>query len=331
MHSSFLKSHEFVILCAIIIFSAAVSLVNPEGFLSLANLFDVLKNSAIFGILSLGVLMVILTGGVDLSFTAVGCFAAYASVLIFKELRFTSLIGIYALAVCIGTALGAVNGFLVHKLRAPAMIVTLGTASMIYSFMLFVFGSTIIFQLPRGLRQFSNASLATVQDPLVGSSSLHPIVLIWLVLALLIHLLLKHTMFGRYIYALGGSPTVCERSGVNIFKLNVMLFSLVGALSGIAAISFASMFRMASPTTFRGQELDVIAAVVLGGTLITGGKGSVLGALLGVILISLIKGSLIMLGIPSEWQKLIVGFLLLIGVAGPIVLPKLRQAKAQRI
>ncbi|HGF7190686.1 ABC transporter permease [Vibrio cholerae] len=324
---AFLKSHEFIILSAIVLYGATVAVINPEAFFTLSTLFDLLKGASIHGILALGVLLVILTGGVDLSFPAVGAFSSYVAILFFKSMGWSSLAGIFAVAIVIGIVLGMVNGFLVHKLRAPAMIVTLGTSSVLYGTLLFAFGSTVIFSLPAALRKFSNAAVVSAES-VAGTTSLHPVVLIWLALAALCFFFLTYTLRGRFLYAAGGSYSVCERAGIHMLGLQIMVFSVVGALSAIAAVSFSGLYRMASPITFLGEELDVIAAVVLGGTSIMGGRGTVLGTLLGVLLITLMKNSLILIGIPSEWQKFMVGVLLLIGVTGPILHQRYKQKSA---
>ncbi len=180
----FLKTHEFIILVFILLYSAMVAVINPEGFLTVPTLFEILKSASIHGILALGVLLVILTGGVDLSFPAVGAFSSYVAILLFKSMGWSSLAGIFLVAIMIGVLLGAINGYLVHKLKAPAMIITLGTSGILYGTLLFAFGSTVIFSLPLALRKFSNASLMTVENGAVGVSSLHPVVLIWFALLL---------------------------------------------------------------------------------------------------------------------------------------------------
>ena len=156
---------------------------------------------------------------------------------------------------------------------------------------------------------------------------MHPSVLLWLVLALVIAWMLRYTMMGRNIYALGGNRSVCERSGVNIFKLDLFVFGVIGILAAIAGVTFSASFRMVTPIAFRGEELDVIAAVVLGGAAITGGKGTVLGTVLGVLLVTLMNNSLILMGIPSAWQKMVIGLLLVIGVGGPVLKQKLAGRK----
>ncbi|GAB2645837.1 ABC transporter permease [Vibrio panuliri] len=326
----FIRSHEFIILVIILGYAALVACINPTAFLTLSTLFDILKSASIYGILALGVLLVILTGGVDLSFPAVGAFSSYLAILLFKTMGWSSLSGIFIVAISIGVVLGLINGFLVHKLRAPAMIITLGTSSILYGALLFGFGSTVLFSLPLALRKFSNASIVTVSDPITGSTALHPVVFIWLGLALLCYLFLTFTMRGRFLYALGGNASVCERSGINMLSIQLLNFAIVGALAAIAAVCFSGMYRMASPITFLAEELDVIAAVVLGGTAIMGGKGTVLGTILGVLLITLMKNSLILIGIPSEWQKFMIGTLLLIGVTSPILSAKYKFYKSQK-
>jgi simple sugar transport system permease protein len=150
-----------------------------------------------------------------------------------------------------------------------------------------------------------------------GSTSLHPAVLILVVLAFGTSWVLSRTTLGRQLYALGGAPDVAERSGVNVRALQYAIYGTVGGLAAIAGVTYASLYRNANPVGLRGAELGVIAAVVLGGAAVTGGRGTVLGALLGVLLVGIVQNSLVLVGLPATWQQVAVGAVLIIGTAVP--------------
>jgi len=126
-------------------------------------------------------------------------------------------------------------------------------------------------------------------------------------------------MLGRSFYAMGGDRESAERAGFNILRTQLIIYGFAGLLSGIGGMIVGALFRQANPFSIVGTELDIIAAAVLGGASIAGGRGSVIGTLLGVVLITIAKNSLVLLGIPSEWQRVIVGFFILLGTAIPMV------------
>jgi len=322
------RTNEFTIFVAIIVVSAIITAINP-AFLSLANIFDLLRLLTVTGILSLGVLLVLISGGVDVSFPAIANVSAFAAATMLLAAQFDgSGIVFYLVATPIGIAMGLLNGFFVARFRVPTLIVTLGTSSLFYGGALFFLGGSSIFTLPRGTIEFSQASLISVPNASgAGSTTLHPAVLILLVLAVLVWLLLTHTTLGRQIYALGGNPTVAERSGVNVRAVQYVIYATVGGLAAIGGVTYASLYRNANPVGLQGGELAVIAAVVLGGALITGGRGSVLGSLLGVLLIGIVQNSLVLVGLPATWQQVAVGVVLIIGTGVPAV-RALRQRRA---
>jgi simple sugar transport system permease protein len=219
----------------------------------------------------------------------------------------------YLLASLIGVTLGLFNGLLIALFKLPTLIVTLGTQSLFRGFLLFFIGGIIIRDIPDGMTAFARSSLLTITAPNGALVNLHVAVLLPLAAGIITWLLLNYTMLGRSVYALGGAPEAAERAGFNIRRTQLFIYAFVGLLSGIAGMTYGALNRQANPFDLVGTELDVIAAVVLGGATITGGRGSVIGTLLGVMLIVIINNSLILVGIPSVWQRVVIGAIIIIG------------------
>lgn len=233
---------------------------------------------------------------------------------ILSELNFEGPIIIaFLLAGAIGLCLGLINAVFIAIFRLPTLIVTLGTLSMFSGFLLTFVGSRQISDLPAPLLQFSRTHIMQYTNENGMTVGLPIAVLITIGVILLVAFILKYTTIGRGIYALGGDTVSAERIGFSVTFLQFAIYSFVGFLSGIAGIIHTSMIRTSNPVDLLGMELIVIAAVVLGGTRISGGHGTVLGSLLGLILVITIQNSLILLGIPSYWQRFVIGALILIG------------------
>lgn len=326
MLKSLSKKTEFLVGMTLVVMSVTIGIINPT-FFTVGNMFDILRSAIVTGIFAMGVLIVIISGGVDVSFTAIGLFGMYVTVKILKAVNFNGTVVVAILiSALIGIVLGLINGFFISRFRLPTLIVTLGTSALYQGFMLFFIDSTYIRDIPEGMTRFSMANLITVSTGDGPKSSLHSAVFLLIAAAILVYILLKYTMFGRGVYALGGSRESAERAGFNIPRIEFTIYGLVGLLAGVAGITFGSLMRQANPFSIVGSELDVIAAVVLGGASITGGRGSVIGAILGVLLITVMNNSLILLGIPSDWQKVVVGVVIIIGTA----LPAIQNRRAER-
>ena len=294
---------------------AVVGTINP-AFWQVSNLFDIARACVVRGLFALGVLSVLAAGGLDVSFTAIAALVMYGLTLAVLDW----VPGLPAIAMLIfggacGAMLGAVNGLLVHVLRAPSLIVTIGTQYVIRGFLLTFVGTALVMNIPAALDGFGRVALLTYRNPDGAVTELPAAVLVLVVAVAVTWLILNRTLMGRGIYALGGSPAIAERLGFDLRRLHVFVFAYAGLLAGVAGIMHVSLNRLANPTDLAGSELDVIAAVILGGTRITGGSGTVLGTLLGVVLITLVKNVLILVDIPSTWQLAIVGaFILLAGL-----------------
>jgi simple sugar transport system permease protein len=307
------KQHEILLAVVVCGFSLFVGLTNG-AFFTLDNLFDLLRSSIVIGILAIGVFVVLASGGIDVSFAAIATFCFYATTKLLLLLGGDgSIFMAFIFSSCLGLFLGLVNAVFVSFLRLPTLIVTLGTLSLFRGVMLTFVGSDYITVLPAGMVAFSRLDLFQGVSSAGVIYRLPAVFLVLPAIALLTSLILNRTIWGRGVLAMGGSHESAIRSGFPTKTLQFFVYGYVGVLSGIAGLVHATLSRMANPFDLSGIELNVIAAVVLGGARITGGYGSVGGTLLGVGLIVVINNSLILLGLPSYWQKVAVGILILVG------------------
>jgi simple sugar transport system permease protein len=311
----YLKHPELLTALLIATISLVVGLINP-AFFQISTLFDLLRSSTVVGLFALGVLVVLASGGIDVSFTAIAALSMYSMTKLVtlywpNAPVFFILIG----GVGIGVTLGLLNGYLVHHLRAPSLIVTIGTQYLFRGFLLTFVGAVFFMNIPPSMDQFGSFALIKLS---VGSANqtsftaLPAFVLILVACGLLTWFLLNRTLMGRAIYAIGGNLFIADRLGYNVKAVQLFVFGYSGFLAGLAGIIHVSTNRLANPFDLVGIELDVIAAVVLGGARITGGTGTVLGTLLGVLLVVLINNVLILAGVPSTWQKVIIGLFILV-------------------
>lgn len=312
-----LARNETLVAIILVAFIAFTAIVDPR-FLSLATLLDLLRNGLILAIFSIGVLLVLISGGIDVSFTALAAFAMYSATKLVMALGLGDTFAVaFLFAALIGIGLGLVNGFFVATLKLPTLIVTLGTLSVFRGFLLTFVGSQLISNIPSGMRDFSRSVLWSGELPDGTFGRLPSATLVLVAAVVLTAFILYRTTLGRNIFAIGGSREAATRIGINVTATQYFVYIYVGMLSGIAGILHASLARVANPFDLVGLELSVIAAVVLGGARLSGGTGTILGTLLGVALIVVINNSLITLGIPSTWQNVVIGGLILIGTGVP--------------
>lgn len=298
-----LQRTEFFLVLLIVVIGIVFTLLNPK-FATIGNLLDLIKSYSFFGILSVGVLVVLLSGGIDISFTAIAQVAEYVSVS--WILAYGGNLGsAFLVACCTGTILGLFNGLLIHFIRIPPIITTIGTLNLYYGVLYVLSAGQIIYQVPEFYRALSGATLPG-NFPVLGA--------FWIGMVILTAWILKYTVLGRSIYALGGSQIASIRVGFNIFKTRLFVYSFMGFVSGFAAVVHTALVQSAIPNSIVGRELDVIAAVVLGGANIMGGSGSLLGTCLGVALLAMLGNGLTLIGMSSYWNNVLVGLVLLVGV-----------------
>ena len=321
--------NEVFLVIAILVLSLIIGLSDPV-FFSIATPFDLVRSSLIEILFALGLLLVLVSGGIDISFPIVGIFAGYTSVVIMQSygLDTYSLWIPLVLAAIVGAILGSINALLIAGFGLPTLIATLGTAGMFRGFLLTYVGSAFLSNIPLGLDQFATADLFSLETSQGTLARLHVLIIPVLILAVAIAFLMRRTMFGRTIFAIGGNEESARRMGMNVRWAKAQLYIIVGTLSGIAGVLFISLQRKADPYDLYGTELEIIAAVVLGGASIMGGYGTVTGTILGVLLINLIKDNLILLGVQGSWQRAAIGLMLLIGVASQAISDKRRLKQA---
>jgi simple sugar transport system permease protein len=305
------ETYLFIFLFA---YMALMSLVN-RSFLTLENFFDLAKNSSGMMILATGAFVVLLSGGIDVSFTAVAISGLYISTKTLLALGLNNLFLAFALSCGIGIFLGFINGFLISRFNLQTLITTLGTLSLFHGAMLTIFGSASINagQLPSSYVEFSKAAIFKITRPDGTTYSLSVFVLIVIGVILLTWVILRFTMLGKGIYVVGGNEEAARRSGFNVGGIKLFIYSYVGFLAGIMGILYAALIRFINPTDIVGTEIKVLAAVVLGGASINGGKGSILGTILGVIIISILNDNLVLIGLSSFWQRFFVGLIIVAG------------------
>jgi simple sugar transport system permease protein len=306
-------NNEGFLVAVILVVVVAMALASP-AFFSLGTFFNLVRSSMVPLVLALGVMLVLISGGIDVSFPAVAIFASYATVVLLLEAGTdVGPVVVFAIAMAIGGLLGLLNGVVIARFRLPTLIVTLGTQSIFRGVLIAYVGSAYISAtgLPDSVDDLSSTYLVDVP----GGGFLHVLVVPVAVITVLVALMLNRTMFGRSVYAIGGDIEAARRVGIRVVRTQVWLYVLVGALAAFGGVVHVTLGRNANPQSLIGTELDIIAAVVLGGASIFGGRGSVLGTVLGVVLVQLINNNLVLLGVPSTWQRAAVGLLLLVGVS----------------
>jgi len=304
-----------VTLLLIVIASLIVGTINPS-FWQISNVFDIARASVVRGLFALGVLVVLASGGLDISFTAIAALVMYViTKTVVAVAPDTSILPIFLAAAIGGGLIGSLNGLLVNRLKAPSLIVTIGSQYVIRGFLLTFIGTGLFMNIPLSMEAFGKYELARQINANGFVAVLPAYVLVLVVAAAVTWWILERTLMGRAIFAVGGNTAIAERLGYNLLKVHVFVFAYAGLLAGIAGIVHVASNRLANPFDLAGSEMDVIAAVVLGGARITGGSGSVIGTLLGVVLITLVNNVLILAGIPSTWQLVIVGaFIVVAGI-----------------
>lgn len=313
---AWLRRSEVVIAGILLLAMILIGLVNP-AFWGLDNLFSLLRSNVVIGIMALGVLLVMISGGIDVSFPAFAVAAMYLTVKGMIALGYDGVVLPLVVATLMGVAFGCVNALFVHKFRMIPLIVTLGTAGMVRGFLLGVVGTSMINinMMPDALMDFAKLEIVSLTKPDGTTYGLTAMVGVYAALALLMHLVLRHTMIGRSVYAYGGDPEAARRAGFSQGKTIFFVYCVAGALAGFAGLLHSGMIWLANPRDFVGLEMDVIAAVVLGGASIFGGRGTVLGTMLGVFMLVMVKNSLIIMKVDTTWQRVAVGTIIIIATA----------------
>jgi simple sugar transport system permease protein len=322
----FFARHEAYVLLAIILLSIVITLINPN-FLTLENLLDLLKSYSYLGIFAVGVLFVLISGGIDISFSATATVAMYVMAVYLLRSSSSNLLVAFLIAAGIGILLGMINACIIYFFNIPSIITTIATLNIYYGILVVLSGGKWLYGLPTWFREFAELRIFTLSKAEGGLYGLSIITAIWFVVILIAWVILRYTLLGRGIYALGGSPPSAKRAGFNILFLQLFVYSFMGLMAGIAGVVQALLVQTVAPNSIVGKELDVIAAVVLGGASLTGGVGTLFGTLLGVALIAIMNNGMTLMRIPSFWYNVFIGLVIIISVSFSVYRRRLREKR----
>jgi len=306
--------HETYVFIAIVIFSIVITSINPS-FFSLENMFDLLKSYSLMGIFAIGVLFVLISGGIDISFTATATITGYiTALLLLNHGENLNILLIFLIAGLVGIMLGMVNAAIIYFFKIPSIITTIATLNIYYGALTVLSQGKWLYGFPTWFREFADIKLITLLNQNGVAYGLSVITLIWFGLVVVSWYILKYTILGRSLYAMGGNLASAQRAGFNILGLNLFVYAFMGLMAGFASVIQALLVQTVAPNSLVGKELDVIAAVVLGGASLTGGTGTMVGTLLGVALIAIMGNGLTLMHVPSFWYKVVIGGVILISV-----------------
>ena len=299
---------SFIIVAYIVV----VSLISPD-FLSWATAFDLVRSGAAWMIVALGVLVVMISGGIDVSFLANAILSAYVATVVTKLTGIDSLSFAILIAVAVGALVGTINGLIIHLFSLPTLITTLAMQGVIHGFLMVFLNARPITagRMPSSLRHFGTDTL--FEFPAGAGYIGLSVFVVPLILAIFsTWYLLNRTAIGRAIYAVGSNKVAAMRAGVNLLKVNLVIYGYAGALAGLMGLMMVSDVRLVDPTTLIGNELLVLAAAIIGGAKLTGGAGSVPGVLLGMTLVTLLSNTLVTIGLSASWSRFFIGFALVL-------------------
>jgi rhamnose transport system permease protein len=300
------RIREFGIIAVLVAFVAVTAAIQPR-FLDLQNIQFVLVDATIFAFLALGETIVVVSRNVDLSVGSVLGLSAYVSANLFGQHHGIPIPVVFLAGLGIGLACGIVNGFLVSVGRVPSLVVTLATLYIIRGIDILIVGGgeVVARSLPAGFLAITKATVAGIPD-------------LAIVVAIVVGLgayYMRSFRSGRELYAIGSNPDAARLAGIPVARRVFMAFAVSGAIAGLAGVLWAARYGTIDSTAGTGYELQVIAAVVVGGVAIFGGSGSAVGAAFGALLLNTINSALYVLGISPFWDQSIAGFLLIVAIA----------------
>jgi simple sugar transport system permease protein len=308
-----LRTETFVFI--IILALGVVIQIQSGQFFTANNIIDIMRSMTVPGIFALGTMMVLISGGTDISFPAIASLTLSITTKYMVTINYKgSILLVLLMAAVIGLGLGLVNGALVGIFRIPTLIASLGTTSMYTGILFGVLRAREIAMLPDPMAKLSNMKLISAYSETLGMRANLPAVFLVLVFfCILTWIIMQKTQIGRYIYAIGGDRLAAERVGIPMIRTQFFLYGYAGLLAGMGGITRVLLMGHAHPHNLLGSEMTVLAPVVLGGVRIVGGVGTITGSLLGIALFSIITNSLQLLGIPSYWQKFATGLFIIVG------------------
>ncbi|QYZ69356.1 ABC transporter permease [Neotabrizicola shimadae] len=301
------KLLAFASLIALLVFFSLAS----DKFLQMSNVIGILQATSVNGVLAVAATLVIITGGIDLSLGTLMTFCAVIAGVVLTYWGMPLPLGILA-ALGAGAFCGMISGTLIAKMKIPPFIATLGMMLILKGMSLVISGTKPIYF--NDTPSFPEISTGSLIGDIIPALPLPNGVLILFILALTVSFVLNRTVLGRYTFALGSNEEAARLSGVNTDFWKITVYSLSGAICGLAGLIIASRLNSAQPALGLGYELDAIAAVVIGGTSLAGGRGSILGTIIGALIMSVLLNGLRILSVAQEWQTVVTGLIIIVAV-----------------
>lgn len=300
---------------SLIIMFIIFSLASPN-FLNFDNFVGILLSTAVSGVLAVGVTFVIITSGIDLSVGTVMTISAVMSGVIISYWKLPIAVGVVG-GLIAGALCGLMNGSFIAKMKIPPFIATLGVMMVAKGLSLVISGTKPIYFMETPV--FREITMGTI----LGIPNA---VLIFFGAAIVASLILNKTVLGRYTFALGSNEEAARLSGINVDRWKIAVYTLGGLFSGLAGVMMASRLNSAQPALGYGYEFEAITAVVLGGTSLSGGEGTILGTVIGAFIMSVLTNGLRILSIPQEWQTVIIGCIVILAVYWDIIRRRQKSA-----
>lgn len=297
------------------------TVLKPDAFMTQENIIAILQSTTVIAVLAIASTFVIITSGIDLSVGVLMTFCAVMGGVSMVNWGFNMYVGI-AFTILVGALCGAVSGWTITRLRVPPFIATLGM-------MMLLKGASLIITQTRPIyfndvEDFDQISLGSVIGDIIPALPIPNGVLIMFLVAVLCAIVLNKTALGRYTFALGSNEEAVRLSGVNVNRWKVIVYTFSGAICGVAGLLIASRLNSAQPALGQGYELDAIAAVVIGGTSLSGGVGTILGTIIGAFIMSVLINGLRIMSVAQEWQMVLTGLIIILAVYTDI----LRRSKS---
>lgn len=301
-----LRSRETSLLLVMVLLCAVIQWRSGGRFLTANVITQLTQNYSYIGVMSFGMLLVLLIGGIDISVGATVALSGMSTCLLMRDGVITSPLVAYLFSIAVGAVCGLIIGLIIAKGKVIPIIATLGM-QYIYRGLTYLVSGTLWVSSDKMLPGYK----AFAQGSILGINNLFWLVILMFVAALIF---LKWSGFGRQIYAVGSNESAAQISGIDIDRVKIVVYTINGALAGLTGAMFTSMYASAQGSMASGSEMDVIAACVIGGVSLNGGQGSAFGVLLGAITIAIISKSLSLVGIDAFWQQALKGAVILLAV-----------------
>lgn len=305
-----IKANQILFFTIMILILSLSFLTND--FATIENLYDVVNNYAMLMILACGLFIVLLSGGIDISFPAITIISQYIMVSFITQYD-VGFIGVFLLSSAVGILLGFINAIIVNKLNVPSIIITISTLNIFYGALLYFTKGVWLYDYPDWFTQEILFFKQSTESGFEYGLSFQTIIA--LIAILLTALITKALTVGRKIYALGGNKDATSRIGFNILTLHLFAYGYMGFMAGLAGIVQSYTVQSVAPDSLLGYELTVLAAVVLGGTSLAGGKGTLRGTIMGVMLLAIIQNGLNLLNVSSYWQTIVTGIIIIFSIS----------------